>query len=183
MSQQWYALVDAASGAALSYTTDPPTPLPAGTASVPIDHQPGAGEAWDAAARAVASAPPDPAWRSDWYAYYDPPTGALAGVGQSATPPSGRSAVRLTDLPGVDDAWSTDARAFVPRTGARAQLEARRFDAVAQRIASIEALRDRAGILGLPDADLSGFRALLDARTTELQGLIVLMISAYLQAS
>ena len=53
MAEQWYAVIDSATGEALSFGTTLADPLPAGTEAVAIDHQPGAGERWDAGKRAI----------------------------------------------------------------------------------------------------------------------------------
>ena len=54
----WHAIIEKASGAAVSFCTDLPAQLPSVLEAVPIDHQPGAGERWDAATRAVVASPP-----------------------------------------------------------------------------------------------------------------------------
>lgn len=61
---QWYAVVRRATGEAVSFGTDLAAPMPAGREAVPIDHQPGAAERWDAATRTVVPAIPatDPLW-------------------------------------------------------------------------------------------------------------------------
>jgi hypothetical protein len=53
--EQWYAVIDSRTGEALSFCTEVADPLPDGCAALPIDHQPGYGETWDRAKRAVVA--------------------------------------------------------------------------------------------------------------------------------
>jgi hypothetical protein len=61
MPEQWYAIIDSATGGARSFASVVADPLPEGLEAVAIDHQPGAGEYWDAQTRAIAEAPAPPA--------------------------------------------------------------------------------------------------------------------------
>lgn len=54
---QWYAVIERASGRAVSFGTEIADPLPAALEAVPIDRQPGAGERWDAVTRTVVAVP------------------------------------------------------------------------------------------------------------------------------
>lgn len=47
MAEQWYAVFDFATGAAVSFGTSVGAVLPANLVVKQIDHQPGAGEHWD----------------------------------------------------------------------------------------------------------------------------------------
>lgn len=59
--QQWYAVIDEATGEAFSFGTDLGDELPAGHVAIQIDHQPGRGEVWDPATRSVVAATLTPA--------------------------------------------------------------------------------------------------------------------------
>ena len=54
---QWHAVIDKATGEARSFGTSVAEDLPAGLEAVPVDHQPGIGETWDAKTRAIVAAP------------------------------------------------------------------------------------------------------------------------------
>lgn len=57
---QWYAVIDKATGEALSFGTEVADPLPAELGAIPVDHQPGASEIWDKTRRAIVARPPTP---------------------------------------------------------------------------------------------------------------------------
>ncbi len=60
---QWYAVIDKATGAAVSFGTDLADSLPATLVAVPINHQPTREEMWDAATKVIVARPappPDP---------------------------------------------------------------------------------------------------------------------------
>lgn len=60
MAEQWYAVIDAATGEARSYGTVLADVLPAGLVAVPIAKQPDRAQRWNAATRAIEAVPPEP---------------------------------------------------------------------------------------------------------------------------
>lgn len=120
MPDTWHAVYRTADGALLSTTTVLPSPLPAGTASVPLAGPIGPGDRWDAATHAVV--PADVAEGL--------PRGALNYVLDAADPlgmpvdaqPAGAPAPAGTTLapvrvrPEAHYEWDPDAQDFGPPT-------------------------------------------------------------------
>jgi hypothetical protein len=60
VAERWFAVIKKATGEAVSFGTVLPDVLPDDLEAVPIDHQPGEGEGWNAATRSIVKLPPPP---------------------------------------------------------------------------------------------------------------------------